>query len=422
MMGGSALRVALCLTALCLCRDASAQQVSPQPASPSPAQRRIEAARKAIESKPDYLAYNELAMGLARRARETSDAAYYDQAEEALQTSLRLAPDNFDARKTRVWVLLGKHDFAQARAVATELNRNMPDDVQVYGLLADANAELGDYAAAENAAQWMLDLRPGNLPALTRAAYLRELFGDVDGALELMGMAFSRLPQSETEDRAWILTQVGHLHLSTGALSPANTALAQALALFPDYHYALGQLARVRLAESKPREAVVLLERRYRMAPHPENLFVLAQALARAGRSSEAHNAFLEFERKSRAEMEGTDNSNRELIFYYTDYAPRPKEALRIAQTEIARRSDIYTLDAYAWALAANGRHREARAQIERALAVGLKDADMYYRAGVIAAAQRDRAAARRYLRQSLEISAVSEHAAAARRKLRALE
>ena len=31
----------------------------------------------------------------------------------------------------------------------------------------------------------MLDLRPGNLPGLTRAAYLRELFGDLDGSVEL---------------------------------------------------------------------------------------------------------------------------------------------------------------------------------------------------------------------------------------------
>jgi tetratricopeptide (TPR) repeat protein len=320
-----------------------------------------------------------------------------------------------------VWILLGKHDFAQARTLATALNQKMPDDVQVYGFLVDADAELGDYAAAEAAAQWMLDLRPGNLPALTRAAYLRELFGDVDGALELMGMAYGRLPESETEDRAWILTQVGHLHLSTGALDLAGSALQQALALFPDYHYALGQLARVRLAEGKPGEAVVLLERRYRMAPHAENLFVLAQALSRAGRSKEAQSAFLEFERKSRAEMASTDNSNRELIFYYADYASRPKEALLVAQTEIARRSDVYTLDCYAWALAANGRHSEARAQIEQALAIGLRDADMYYRAGVIAAGQRDRASARRYLRQSLEISAVSEHGAAARRTLRRL-
>jgi Tfp pilus assembly protein PilF len=47
-----------------------------------------------------------------------------------------------------------------------------------------------------------------------------------------------------------------------------------------------------------------------------------------------------------------------------------------------------------------------------------VKDADVYYRAGVIAAKQRDHAAARKYLRQSLEISEVSEHASAARRAL----
>jgi tetratricopeptide (TPR) repeat protein len=387
----------------------------------SPAQRRIEAARQAIAFKPDYSAYNELAMALARRARETSDTAYYDQAQQALQSSLELAPDNFEAQKVHVWVLLGKHEFAQAREAAGALNKRMPDDVQVYGFLADANAELGDYAGAEEAAQWMLDLRPGNVPGLLRAAYLRELFGDVDGALELMGAAFTRIPESETEDRAWILTQVGHLHLSIGNLDLADTALNEALVLFPNYHYALGQLARVRLAQGKAEEAIALLERRYRMAPHAENLFVLAEALVRGKRGEEASGAFREFEGKARAEMQSNDNANRELIFYYVNYASRPKDALRIAQAEAARRSDIYTLDAYAWALAANGRHREARAQIERALAVGVKDADVYYRAGVIAARQRDYTAARKYLRQSLEISEVSEQARAARRALRGL-
>jgi tetratricopeptide (TPR) repeat protein len=387
----------------------------------SPAQRRIEAARQAIESKPDYSAYNELAMALARRARETSDTGYYDQAQQALHKSLEISPDNFEAQKIHVWVLLGKHEFAQAREAAAALNKKMPDDVQVYGFLADANAELGDYAAAEEAAQWMLDLRAGNVPALLRAAYLRELFGDVDGALELMGAAFTRIPENETEDRAWILTQVGHLHLSIGNLDLANTALNEALALFPDYHYALGQLARVRLAQGKAEEAIALLDRRYRMAPHAENLFVLAEALVRAKRGEEARSAFREFEKKARAEMQSNDNANRELIFYYVNYASRPKDALRIAQAEAARRSDIYTLDAYAWALAANGRYREARAQIDRALAVGVRDADVYYRAGVIAAKQRDHAAARKYLRQSLEISQVSENAGAARRALRQL-
>ena len=75
---------------------------------------------------------------------------------------------------------------------AKKLNKRMPDDVMIYGFLTDANVELGNYKDAETAAQSMLDLRPGNLPALTRAAYLRELFGDIDGSLELMNMAYNR--------------------------------------------------------------------------------------------------------------------------------------------------------------------------------------------------------------------------------------
>jgi hypothetical protein len=74
----------------------------------------------------------------------------------------------------------------------------------IYGFLTDANVELGNYKEAEEAAQRMLDLRPGNLPGVTRAAYLRELFGDVDGALELMNMALQSTPTTEAEDAAWI--------------------------------------------------------------------------------------------------------------------------------------------------------------------------------------------------------------------------
>jgi tetratricopeptide (TPR) repeat protein len=87
----------------------------------------------------------------------------------------------------------------------------MPDDLLLYGFMTDANAELGNYADAEAACQWMLDLRPGNIPALTRAAYLRELFGDIDGAIELMSKAYDRTPPLEYEDRAWTLTQLAHL-------------------------------------------------------------------------------------------------------------------------------------------------------------------------------------------------------------------
>ena len=52
----------------------------------------------------------------------------------------------------------------------------------------------------------------------------------------------------------------------------------------------------------------------------------------------------------------------------------QPAKALEVAQREYAWRRDVYTLDAYAWALHVNGRDAEARKQIETALAVGVRD------------------------------------------------
>jgi len=301
----------------------------------SPAEQSIAVARKLLDKNPkNFEAYNALALALSRRARETSDVAYYNQAEDALKKSFEISPNNFDGERTAVWLLLGKHEFGAALEKAKELNKKMPDDVMLYGFLTDANVELGNYDDAEKAAQWMLDLRPGNLPGMTRAAYLRELFGDLDGALELMNMAYQSTPPNEAEDRAWILSQIGHLQLMSGKLSDAESTLQQALAIFPGYHYALQNLAKVRIEQKGYQNAVELLRQRYNAARHAENLYDLAEALELAGRADESKQAFAEFETKSLLESVRADNSNRELIFYYADHAHQPAKALDVAQSE----------------------------------------------------------------------------------------
>ena len=288
--------------------------------------------------------------------------------------SFRLAPDNLEGAKARVWLLLGRHDFAQALREATALNKRAPDDLVVYAMLVDANVELGNYADAETAAQWLLDLRPGNVAGLTRAAYLRELFGDVDGAVEAMTQAYERTPPNESEERAWLLTHLAHLQRLSGRLGQAEALLIEAIRLFPAYHYALAEQARLRTAQGRHAEAVALFRQNYAAAPHPENLYLVATALDQAGQRREARTTFREFERLATAESSGTDNANRELIFYYVDQARRPREALRLAEREIARRGDVYTRDAYAWALWANRKRDEARQQLTQALAVGTRD------------------------------------------------
>ena len=361
----------------------------------SPAAQSIAEARQAISEKPtEYAGYNLLAAALVRRAQETADAGFYAQAEDAVKKALKLAPNNFDTGKIRVSILLGEHDYPAALEAAKALNKRIPDDVMVYGMLTDANVELGNYKDAETSAQWMLDLRPGNLPALTRAARLRELFGDSEGALELLDLAYQSTPPTEASQRAWILTQMGHVQLAAGNTEAAEKLFLRALTSFPNDPSALENLAQARIAQKRFAEAVVLLQQLYQSVPRAKNLYQLAEALQLAGRDNDAKNAFAEFETKSLAESHSKDNSNRELVFYYADHAHQAAKALDVAQREYAWRHDVYTLDAYAWALHVNGQDAEAHKQIEIALAVGVRDDGLRSHAREIASPKSDTAAA----------------------------
>ena len=281
----------------------------------------------------------------------------------------------------------------------------MPDDVIVYGLLTDANIELGNYSDAENSAQWMLNLRPGNRPALIRTARLRDLFGDAEGAYEAAELALQSTIPSENEERANLLTQMGHFRFATGNTAAAEKFFQQALTALPKYPAALGNLAQLRIAQKRYADAVELLQQLYQSVPLAGNLYALAEALRLAGRDTEARKAFADFETKALAESVCRDNSNRELVFYYADHAHQPGKALDVAKREYAWRHDVYTLDAYAWALHVNGRDAEARIEIESALAVGIRDATLFRHAGEIALKTGDLAGARGYLKQSTELN-----------------
>ena len=215
------------------------------------------------------------------------------------------------------------------------------------------------------------------MPALTRAAYLRELFGDIDGSLELMNMAYQSTPPGEVEDGAWIVTQMAHLDLGRRQDRRSGTLCNRRSPMFPGYHYALGNLAKVRIQQKRYDEAVELLSRATGRASCGKPVRFGA-ALQLAGRKDEAQKAFAEFEQKSLRETNRADNSNHELVFYYADYANQPAKALEVAQREYARRHDVFTSDCYAWALHLNEQNDEAIKQIGTALAVGIRDAKLF--------------------------------------------
>ncbi|MGA8103492.1 MAG: hypothetical protein WB869_15135, partial [Candidatus Acidiferrales bacterium] len=187
------------------------------------------------------------------------------------------------------------------------------------------------------------------------------------------------------------------------------------------YYAALQDLARVQTARQHYSEAVDLLRQRNSKFPTASSRYALAQALDRAGETTAAVLAYADFTTTALPLIGASENANEELVFYYLGRGHDPAEALRIAQLEIARRHDVNTLDAYAWALSGNGRNQDAQKQIALALAVGVREAKIFYHAGTIAANLGDDAAATRYLGQAVELDPTSESAAASREALQKL-
>jgi tetratricopeptide (TPR) repeat protein len=386
-------------------------------ASPSPAELRIAGAQKVLQKQPNrYQAYNDLALAFVRRAREAGDSSYYGEAQAAIASSLQIEPNNFEAEQAQVDLLLAEHKYRPALEQALALNHRMPDAVLVWGYMAQAEAALGDYPQAEEAAQWMMNLRPGNLPAYLTGAELRQDWGDIDGAEEYLSKALQQTPPFETEETAWILTRMARLLRESGRPDTAEALVQKALKTFPDYYISLEELAELRMDQHTYPEAVDLLEKRNRIFPSPSSLLLAARAYEGAGRPADAAKMYTEFEREGCAQIALSDDAGFELIAYYAGRGRQPQEALRLARVQMESRHDVWALDAYGWALYANGQYAEAHLQIEKALEIGTRDAVLYYHAGAIEAAFGKKADASRLMRASLDLNPMSEVSESARR------
>ena len=162
---------------------------SAESTTPSKTDQRILRAQREIQQGPEMAeAYNQLASAYMQKARETNDFAFNGKAEDAINRSLSVQPDNYNALKLRAKLQLTYHRFAEALETARRAQSVREDDNDVWGLMTDALVELGDYPRAIEAAQRMVDLRPAS-SSYARISYLRSLHGDTVGAIQAMRSA-----------------------------------------------------------------------------------------------------------------------------------------------------------------------------------------------------------------------------------------
>lgn len=348
--------------------------------------------------------YAKLAEAYMRKARESGDSGYYVKAEAAIQHVLAEQPDDYAARRVLTWIALGKHDFSQALLLATQLQAERPDDYWVYGLLGDAYTELGDYHKAVEAFQQMMDRRPG-LPAYSRAAYMRTLHGDLEGAMELMRMAIRGGGRRDPEPLAWTLVQYGNLHFHQGQLGQAEAAYQQALDIFPNYYMALAGMGQIQAGQQQYTEAISHYEQAIATVPAPDMIGHLGDLYTLAGQKEQAERQYQLVEFIEQVNDMNEIMYSRQLALFYADHHRNLDTALRLAEAELGRRHDIYTQDALAWVYYHMNRMPEAWRIMEQALRLGTQDASLLYHAGMIAKGMGKTDKAKQYLTQALTLN-----------------
>jgi tetratricopeptide (TPR) repeat protein len=291
-----------------------------------------------------------------------------------------------DALLLRAHALQSLHHFAAAESTARELVRlrERPFD---YGVLGDVLIDQGKVREGAAAYQKMVDLRP-DLQSYARAAHVRWLTGNLEGAIELMKLATSSSSPNDPEAGAWAYTRLALYQLQRGTTKEALNSGNAALSLQSDYAPAMLARGRTLLALNRGEEALVEFQRAAKLNPLPEYQWWLEDALK------------VDSQIVARA---GTEDP-RTLSLYLATRHYDAEHAVQLAQQELTNRRDVFTHDALAWALAAAGRAAEAQPQMDQALSEGTADARLYFHAGIIAALNNDDKEARRWLNEAAAI------------------
>jgi tetratricopeptide (TPR) repeat protein len=347
---------------------------------------RLQAAARSVPKRSDLM--TRLGWAFITKARLSCDPGYYKLAEQCALCVQATNAENPDALLLQGHIWQSLHKFKEAEPLARKLI-TMRADAFDYGLLGDVLMEQGHLSEAVVAYQKMIDLKP-NLQSYTRVAHARWLKGDIEGAIEAMRMAITAGSPREPEPTAWAYTRFGIYEFQAGDFMTAARSADLALQFAQDYAAALLLRGRILLSQGKPTEAIEPLQRAATVNPLPEYQWILADALQEAGRSEAAA------EVESRLMRTGALNDPRTFALYLATMGQQVQQALKLAQEELNTRADVFTMDALAWALKANGRFAEAQDYSKKSLSEGTQDARLYYHAGCIAMANGDYAYAQR--------------------------
>jgi tetratricopeptide (TPR) repeat protein len=351
----------------------------------------IEGLLATIEANPDDNDSKlKLAAAYIEEARITGDHGYYDPATiELLDDVLKANPKNFEALCYKATVLLSQHHFAEGLAIATEAVKINPNNAYVYGIMCDANLELGKYEGAVNMADKMVSIRP-DIRSYLRISYLREIYGDYKGAIQAAKLAVSS-GYPGLEQTVFARMILAHLYEYTGSLDTATYQCNMALNERADYAFAIAGLARVEKAKGNYKEAIAYLEKaktniiEYSFSDELTDLYRLNNEIEKSKKSAqEVIDMLSPISNSDESSSTHGHYADKELAYAYLKLNDT-ENALKHAKLEYERRPEnIDVCETMAWVNYKKGDYKEANKHITSALRTNSQNPVLLCRAGLI--------------------------------------
>ncbi len=357
---------------------------------------------KVRQTPQDAIAWVNLGDTLAQVLRDGANEKYYDHAEAAYRCALRLNPRSVDAMIGMAWATGGRHLFDQSKDWANQALALDPRNAAACGILGDADVELGDYDAAFEHYQKMMDLKP-DLSSWSRGAHLLWLTGDSKKAMWLMEKAI-KAGAPFAENTAWCRAKFAIMLFHEGALIPAAQILEPALQAVPKNIHVLLAAGRIAAARQDFPAAEKYFKTVLEIAPNHDALARLGDLHAAKGEKAEAEAYYAQVEALDVLQTARAGHSHLALAKFYADHDRKLIEALRLAEERKLTRN-VSEADTLAWVYFKNGDQARAMEAMKRALHYKTPDAEMHFHAGMIAAKSGDRTLAQSHLQQALSLN-----------------
>lgn len=344
-----------------------------------------------------------LAQLYMQEARITGEHPYYYPATlTILNDVLSRDPNSFEALAYKASVELSLHHFADALATGSKAKNINSSNGFIFGVLCDANVELGNYDEAVKMSDQMQSLRPG-LEAYSRASYLREIYGNNQAAIEAMKMAYNAgLPGSE--EASWAGNTLGLLYENTGDLKHAEETYRQILLQRPSYAFAMAGLARVETSKGNYDEALSLLETAVKMMPEFSFYEDMADVYIAKGQPEKAKKMYAEVISMLKEDAAGGHYADMELAKAYL-HAGDVSNALKHAKIEYERRPEnIDANSTMAWVLYHKGDYADARKYMQKATRMNTQNAELLYKAGLIESAAGNKTEGAAWIKKAMKI------------------